>query len=152
MKRGVFFFFMAFIIVTGLCTGMKVNQLLFAKYEDNETSPAGLIVAGVDPKQLEREAKSQMKQDIEEEFRASMSYTFGDLKRYHSVLDTQAVLAKKETFFIIQSKNESYNEQVERFFTVSLDHFSTEADPERRVHQVWLVDKDFTILKKQKIY
>ncbi|MDN4524101.1 hypothetical protein [Fictibacillus fluitans] len=151
MKRGLFFF-MAFIIAAGLCTGLKVNQLLFAKYEENETSPVGATIETVKSKQLERDAKSKIKRDIEDEFRISMSDTYGDLARYHSVLDTQAVLAKKETFFIIRSKNEAFNEQVERFFAVSLNHFSTEADPNLRVHQVWLVDKDYTIIKKQKVY
>ncbi|SDN07105.1 hypothetical protein SAMN04488137_3360 [Fictibacillus solisalsi] len=152
MKRGLLFLLMTFIIVTGLFTGLKINQLLFETYEDNETSPLGVTVNEENPKQLGREAKNQLKLDIEEEFRSSMFYTFGDLNRYHSVLDTQAVLGKKETFFIIRSKNEAYNQQVERFFTVSLDHFNKEADPVRRVHQIWLVDKDFTILKKQRVY
>lgn len=152
-KREPIIIFML-MVVTGLYVGFKVNDALFAKYV--QAAPVSSNLGQEKPNdsvtQL-REARNQKKKEIESAFNKYMSYNFGDLNRYHAVLDTQAIIAKEEKFFIIQSKKAAYNQQVKSFFDVCVaQHFSgTESDPGSRVNQVWLVDKDFTVLEKDRV-
>ncbi|MGG1575040.1 hypothetical protein [Fictibacillus sp. NRS-1165] len=150
-KRQPFIIFLA-TIVTGLYVGFQVNDALNAKYAQSASVSKYLEQEEkpYDSASRHREARIKMKKEIESAFDTYMSYNFGSVNRYHDVLDTEAIIAKEERFFIIQSKKAAYDQQVKSFFNVSLEHFrGTESGS--RVNQVWLVDRDFTVLEKYRV-